>query len=113
MTVRAQAYGENCIDPDGNVRYFNATTTDFYLSAQVESLGDLDTAAQIVFAAVDTLSLPMNASFPAKMGYLDLTLISSQGHGILRTSFDQIYFSRAQGLTDGAFIDAIGGVVER
>jgi hypothetical protein len=113
VTVRAQAYGENCLEPDGSVRYFNATTTDFYLTTEIDSLGNLNLVAQIVMAALDALDAPMSVTLPSKMGYLELTLIANETRGTLRSTFDQITFSRTQMLTGGAFVDAIGGVVEQ
>ena len=38
--VRAEAYGENCVEADGTIRSFSAMETDFHLQLSVADLSD-------------------------------------------------------------------------
>ena len=55
VTVYASAYGENCVNQDGSVRYFATMTTDFEAVVPVDSFTDADALAEIVTTLSDTL----------------------------------------------------------
>jgi hypothetical protein len=57
----AEAYGEDCINPEGEVVYFVAMETDFYLTFQVKDLGDKQALGNLVEQVMDVL-----ANFPAE-----------------------------------------------
>jgi hypothetical protein len=113
VQVNVSATGENCFDSDGSLRYFAARTTHVHLAANVQSLSSLEPIAHIVQAAYDTLNVPLAGKIPAYWGEFHLTLTAGTAVGSLHTTFTEIAVARAQGFNGGAFIDALGGVIQQ
>ncbi len=110
--VRVEAYGENCLEQTGDVRYFTAMTTDFYFTTEIET-GDLDNGA-ILAAFIKPLyniaaAIPRDR-IPAPPGYFDLTFTSSAGAVRLRARFDDAQAAIERNLKGVALVDALGGL---
>ncbi|MBI5667251.1 MAG: hypothetical protein HZC41_04515 [Chloroflexi bacterium] len=100
-----EAYGENCLETDGRVRYFAAMTTDFYLSAEVVDLNDearLGQMVESIYRALLTLT-----DLPARLGYLDMIFTSGGQERRLRVMFDQIEAALDTGYTGAALWSAL------
>ncbi len=109
-SVYAEAYGENCLNPDMTVRYFAAMTTDFYVSMPVDSLADLEVLTQRVVISYTTLSALPQDSFPARLGYLDFAFTSGGETRRLRAMFTEYRTAIDDGKTGQALLDALGGL---
>ena len=111
-TVRAEAYGENCLEANGNVRYFAAMTTDFYFTIEVEAddLYDDQMLAAFIKPLYNIAAAVPREQIPAPPGYFDLTFTSSQGAVRLRTRFDDAQAALQRDLKGVALLDALGGV---
>ncbi len=102
---RVEAYGENCLDAAGGVRYFAAMTTDFYLTAAIARADDDAAVTDLARAAFTALTaLPADA-LPARAGYFDLVIRSDGQERRLRARFEAL--SRAQ--TDAEFLAVLQG----
>ena len=77
VTARAEAYGENCFDPQtSEVRYFATRETDFKISIKVESLEDrprLGELAEQVLIVLD--SFPPGAMPGSNPGYVGIRFL--------------------------------------
>jgi hypothetical protein len=103
-----EAYGENCLEADGQtVRYFAAMTTDFYLSATVSNLDDED-LGQIVENSYRALITIPRDDLPARHGYLDFIFTSGQQEKRLRVMFDQVKAALDEGQHGAALWAALG-----
>ena len=108
-TIRADAYGEDCIDPNTNtVRGFGAMTTDFYLSVEIPNLSDQTALADYVLNVYTALIKLPSDKLPAHPGYLDITFTSGAETKHLRTTFDVIKASLDKNLTGAAFLKSLG-----
>ena len=109
VTVRSEAYGENCYDSiSGRLLYFGAMTTDFYLTAPVSDFADVDTMGQIVITAYNTLTT-LNIALPARPGYLDITFTVGSDKKHFRAVFEDVKAAMDAGKTGAALI-AVGGI---
>ncbi|MEO8606967.1 MAG: hypothetical protein ABI690_03750 [Chloroflexota bacterium] len=110
-TIRADAYGEDCIDPNTNtVRGFGAMTTDFYLTVERPNLSDQTALADYVKVAyIALLTLPAD-SLPAHPGYLDITFTSGADTKHFRAMFDTIKATLDKNLSGANLLDALGGI---
>jgi hypothetical protein len=54
-TSRATAYGENCLDNDGQIVRFLPMETDFYVLATVETLDDYETFGNWIYDAMQVV----------------------------------------------------------
>jgi hypothetical protein len=108
-TVRADAYGEDCIDQNTNtVRGFGAMTTDFYLSVEVPNLSDQTALAEYVQIVYETLIAIPQDTLPAYPGYLDITFTANSETKHLRTTFNAIKSALDKKLTGAAFLTSLG-----
>ena len=87
--IRAEAYGENCIKADGQVSYFGAMTSDFYLAATVKNLDDADEVGQLITTAYNTIT-SLKIKLPAGPGYLDIIFSAGGQSKRFRTMFYQL-----------------------
>jgi hypothetical protein len=110
-TVRADAYGEDCIDQNTNtVRGFGAMTTDFYLTVELSNLSDQTALADYVKATYTALLTLQQDGLPAHPGYLDITFTSGAETKHLRTTFDAIKSALDKNLIGAAFLVSLGEV---
>jgi hypothetical protein len=110
-TIRADAYGEECINFSTNtVVSFGAMTTDFYVTAQVSNVNDTPALADYVKAVYAILSDLDQDSLPARLGYLDVTFTAGTTTKYLHTSFDDIKAALDRNLSGQRLLDALGGL---
>jgi hypothetical protein len=107
--VYAEAYGENCLNGDGSVRYFAAMTSDLYITLSIESLDDTDALANVVVSIYQIISTPPPANLPARPGYLDITFQSGSQSRKVRAMFSDYQSAIEHGLTGAALLKALGG----
>jgi hypothetical protein len=112
VSVRAEAYGENCIDGTTNTaNYFAAMTTDFYVSTPIDNLTKEDALVEQAIKIYNVLIGLPEDEFPAKLGYLDITFNPPGGPGKrLRAMFSEFKAALEAGLAGGELLDELGGV---
>lgn len=110
IQVRAEAYGENCLNTAGDIAYFAAMTTDFYLTVPVPSFTDVDQLAHILTTAYHTLLALPDDDLPPNPGYLDITFTSADESRRLRVMFSQLRPAITDGLTGLPLLEAAGGL---
>ena len=72
--VRAEAYGEDCRGQEGQVLYFAAMQTDFYVTLKVSALDDADALGNLLERTVIALlGIPPEDLTGGRHGYLGLT----------------------------------------
>ena len=82
----AQSYGEDCFGQDGQVLYFVAMQTDFYVTLKVSDLNDPKTLADLLEKTVIALlGIPPEDLAGEQHGYLGLTF--THGNQELRLWF--------------------------
>jgi hypothetical protein len=111
VSVRAEAYGEDCIDPATNkARYFAAMTTDFYLTAKMGDVTDEATMGDMARAAYEALMTLPADDLPARLGYLDIMFKASDQEMRLRIMFEQAAAPINEGLAGAALFTALEGL---
>lgn len=105
VTVRATAFGENCINPDGTVRHFLTMSTDISATVPVTAF-DADALASIVVTLADTLQTVSSA--PARLEWLEIVFQSGGEERRLRTQFATIDTAVASGLSGADLLAALG-----
>lgn len=108
-TVRVYAFGEDCIDSSGEVRYFATMETDIDVRLEVADLRDLDALGELterVLAVLEAFpqdSLP--GPQPGRIG-----LLFSKGEAVEPFYFmvEQLEASRASGLHGRALLEYLG-----
>jgi hypothetical protein len=112
VSVRAEAYGENCVDGTTNtVNTFAAMTTDFYVSTPVDNLTNADALVEQAIKIYNVLIGLPEDEFPAKLGYLEITFNPPGGPGKrLRAMFSEIKGALEAGLAGGELLGELGGV---
>jgi len=70
----AEAYGEDCINQDGDVVYFVAMETDFYVTFQVKDLEDKRELGNLAKQALEALArFPVEETPGLQPGYVGIT----------------------------------------
>ena len=70
----AEAYGEDCINQDGDVVYFVAMETDFYVTFQVEDLEDKQALGNLAKQVLGVLTnFPVEETPGPQPGYVGIT----------------------------------------
>jgi hypothetical protein len=112
VSVRAEAYGENCIDGTTNTaNYFAAMTTDFYVSTPIDNLTNADALVEQAIKIYNVLIGLAEDEFPAKLGYLDITFNPPGGPGKgLRAMFSEFKAALEAGLAGGELLEELGGL---
>lgn len=100
-----EAYGENCVEADGQVRYFAAMTTDFYLSAEIDDASDEARLGQTVERIYHILT-PLT-KLPARHGYLDMIFTGGGQERRLRVMFEEVGATLDAGQTGAALWAAL------
>jgi len=101
VTVRAEAFGENCYDSQANkVVGFAAMETDFRFVVQVEDLSDIthmgETAARLLKILA---TIPPDEKAGPASGYVGITFESAKGQVNLWFVFDNGISALERGLT--------------
>jgi hypothetical protein len=78
VTARAEAYGENCFDPEsGEVRYFATMETDFRVTVEVENLTDRAALGRIAEQVLTVLDgFPPGATPGSNPGYIGIRIVA-------------------------------------
>lgn len=70
----AEAYGENCIDSQGNVVRFLAMETDFYVALKVRDLEDKQALGELIEQALAVVAkFPVEETPGPQPGYVGIT----------------------------------------
>ncbi len=94
-SARAEAYGENCVDENGQVVYFAAMETDFRITIEVASLDDEAELARLLESTLAVLDgFPPDEIPGPQPGYIGITFEEASG-GVLNLWFQT---SRADAL---------------
>ncbi len=108
-SASAQAYGENCVDDQGNVISFSAMETDFAITLTLppnthdeEALGSL---VEKILSALG--NFPISETPGPNAGTVDVTLLSGDQHYELRFLQSKGQDALAQGLTGSALYEAL------
>lgn len=101
---RVEAYGENCLDESGNVRYFAAMTTDFYLTADVLDPTDAAALAGRARALYQALAELPEDALPARPGYLEVVVRAGDQERRLRAPFDALRQAAEASANDAEFL---------
>ncbi len=110
VSVRLQAYGENCIDLQTNqIVRFAAMETDFYLTIGVDSLDDTDALGNQLAAALVVLRSFPQDTFPG-LNPARVFVTFNAGGQLQNLSFDLQQAGKAldKGLTGSALLEAFG-----
>ncbi|NOY98077.1 MAG: hypothetical protein GXP40_02590 [Chloroflexi bacterium] len=97
--ARAEAYGENCVDENGDIVYFAAKETDFYVTLEVDGLKDesaLGERLEDVLTALE--AFPSDETPGPQPGYISVTFQSAEEALRLRFTEIQVIEFRQQGL---------------
>jgi len=90
-SARAAAFGENCIEQDGDIQYFAVMETDYYLEVQVADIRDIQAAGERVKPVLQVLfDFPRDQVPGPRPGLVDLTLKAAQESSGVRFSIDQM-----------------------
>ena len=74
VTVRAEAYGENCITTAGKVDHFAAMETDFHITAKVIDLTDKDDLGNLLEKILGVLDTYPTGKTPGPQpGYINIS----------------------------------------
>ena len=73
-TTYAQAYGENCIDENGNVAYFTEMETDYTITLQVNDLTDEESLGKLIEGVITILEnrFPADKTPGPQSGYVTI-----------------------------------------
>jgi len=109
VTARAEAYGENCFDPQtSEVRFFAARETDFKVSIEVESLEDrprLGELAEQVLIVLD--GFPPGAMPGSNPGYIGIRFLDGSEELNLWFTVTDGEAARALGLHGAELLDEL------
>ena len=82
-SARAEAYGENCIDENGQVVYFAAMETDFRITIEVASLDDKAELARLLESTLAVLDgFPPQETPGPQPGYIGITFEAASGEAL-------------------------------
>jgi hypothetical protein len=104
----AEAYGENCINSQGELVRFLAMETDFHVSLKVEDLNDKQENGKLVEQILDVISeFPVAETPGPQPGYVGVTFES--GGEEIQLWFTQLQAQTAieNGLQGGELFDAL------
>jgi hypothetical protein len=117
VEVTAEGFGENCLNPDGSVRYFATMQTDFRLVVQVSGLPENDpTATQSILGPIvrDTLTVlanyPVDATPGPNPGMINLQFPTEDGTYLVWVNYNTAMQAFNQNLADAALFAALDGL---
>ena len=109
-SVSVYAYGENCLDGQGNIQYYAAMETDFDLTLLVEDLGDraalADRLAEVLALLVK--EFPVGETPGPQPGYFSLTFLAGTDTLAVYVQQDTAVELVRQGVTGEALLEAVG-----
>jgi hypothetical protein len=103
---RATAYGENCIDNDGQVVNFLTMETDFYVIISVQSLEDHETFGNWIAGVMQVVDTLPDELIPGPMpGFVQFLFEKSPSENFVVGVPIQQYRETAQGKTGKEIFD--------
>ena len=121
--VRAESYGENCLNADGSIRYFAAMQTDFRIFARITVQSQNQATVQQHLSPLVIEILKILAQYPPEstpgptpgMIMMQFTpyVQPAQVEYWLHVEYGQAMAALEQGLTGPALFDALGGLNQR
>ncbi len=107
-SANAQAYGENCLDSQGNILRFAAMQTDFYVTLPAASLADTAELGALLDATLAVLDqFPAGQTPGPQPGYVGITFQSSGGEIRLWIAPAHLSELRDSGLGGAALFEAL------
>lgn len=97
VTARAQAFGENCVHPDGSVGYFAAMETDVYIRLTVEDLTAEESFGNFMGQALPLIAQIPESEFPGGYGFVEFWFEKNDAEHIIVRVPILDYLSKAQG----------------
>ncbi len=107
--ARAYAFGENCLNPQGQVAYFATMETDFDLTLPVDDLSDReavgDRAADVLALLLD--QFPLDSTPGPQPGRIRLTFASASDQWVLTLRWEQAADAVAHDWRGSALLQAL------
>ncbi len=108
VTAHAGAYGENCVDAQGNVVYFATLETDFYVTLKVADLTDTENLGNILEDVLIVLDgYPPDETPGPQPGYIAIAFQAGEDLLNLWFSVTAGEDARKHGLRGSALFDAL------
>ncbi len=108
LTARAVAYGEDCLDEDGNPVYFATRQTDFYVMLEVESLQDEARLGDLLERVLTALGrFPTDQTPGPNPGYVSITFQAAGEARQLRFAITQAEQALREGLRGADLLRAL------
>jgi len=108
VTVRAEAYGENCISPAGKVDHFAAMETDFHITLQIDSLTDTEKLGSPLEEILVVLDAFPTGSIPGPQpGYIGISFRNGNDELNLWFTATAGESARALGLHEAALFEEL------
>jgi len=109
VKATAEAYGEDCIDPQTNIpRGFATMETDFYITAQVADITDMDNLGGLLEKVLSVLdAFPLGKIPGPQAGYINFSFQSGKAETNLRFTASAGNAARLQGLHGAALVEKL------
>lgn len=108
--VTVSAYGENCLDSQGNVERFAAMETDFYIQLPVDDLDDREAVGELaadVFTVIVT-TFPTDVTPGPQPGTIELEFTAGDEARVVRTQQNTAVEMVRQDVRGAALLDTLG-----
>lgn len=107
-SARAEAYGENCVDSQGNILRFAAMQTDFYIILPAADLSDRDELGALLDATLAVLDqFPASQTPGPQPGYVGITFQANGKELRLWIAPNRLAELRASGLSGAVLFEAL------
>ncbi len=108
FTARAVAYGEDCLDAEGDLVYFAAMQTDFYIMLEIENLADEAHLGSLLERVLTALNqFPIEQTPGPNPGYVSITFQAAGEARNLRFTVTQAEDALRQGLRGADLLHAL------
>ena len=108
FNARAEAYGENCIDENGEVVYFATMETDFHITLKAKDLNDTDELGQLLDTALSVLdNFPPDETPGPQAGYIGITFEAQNDSMRLWFALTKVDSLLQQGLSGEELLNAL------
>jgi len=101
-TARAQAFGENCMHPDGSVGYFAAMETDVYIRLTVEDLTAQESFGNFMGQTLPLIAQIPESEFPGGYGFVEFSFEKNDSEHIIVRVPIQKYLAGTHGIAGKA-----------
>lgn len=106
--ARADAYGENCIDENGEIVYFATMETDFHITLKAKDLADLTELGQLLDTTLTALdNFPTDETPGLQPGYIGITFEARGEELRLWVMLSRVDQLRQEGLTGTELLQAL------